>query len=155
MRSPLHRELQMKLPFDSLETEVYLNLNRTHAILGAKSMHILKDEGLSLPQYNVLRILRGAGGEGLPSGQISERMVTRVPDVPRLIDRLMKQGLLKRRRCSKDRRIVYAIISQKGLALLGRLDKPVSSSNKQRFKHMTQKELTQLNDLLTKARAMA
>jgi len=153
MNSPLHKELKMKVSFDSLETEVFLNLSRTYSVLAAGAEKCLKGAGLTGVQYNVLRILRGAGADGIPSLEIGKRMVTRVPDVTRLVDRLLKQGLVERRRCNEDRRVVFAMITAKGKVLLKKLDQPVSTQNKDRFKHMSKKKLKLLNELLVEARS--
>ena len=93
MRGKLKEEIKQTKPFDNLEVEVYLNLLRTTQALEDHVARALKAEGLSSPQYNVLRILRGAGEEGLSCGEISSRMVQRVPDVTRLLDRLEALGV--------------------------------------------------------------
>ena len=113
---------------------------------------MLKAEELSATQYNVLRILRGAP-EGLPCGEIANRMITRDPDVTRLLDRLEKRGLISRWRDTKDRRMVMARITVDGLKLLARLDEPVQESHRKQLGHLGKERLRALSDLLAVARA--
>ena len=107
---------------------------------------------MSEPQYNVLRILRGVGGCGLPSTEIGARMIARVPDVTRLVDRLEAVGYVERCRISQDRRVVQVKITEKGLKTLAEMDEPVLSLNKKLLRHMTRTELDELSRLLVKAR---
>lgn len=151
-RSRLREEIQQGRPFETLELEVYLNLRRTHDRLSACVNDLLKAEGISQPQYNALRILRGAGEEGLPSLAVAERMVTRVPDVTRLLERLAKNGLLVRERQESDRRVVRNLLTDKGRELLSRLDEPIRQVHRTVLGHMRQEELLQLNRLLERAR---
>jgi DNA-binding MarR family transcriptional regulator len=109
--------------------------------------------GLSGPQYNVLRILRGASGEGLPCLEIAGQMITRMPDITRLVDRLEGSGLVERARTDADRRIVLVRITSAGLELLARLDQPVLDTHKQAMLMLDANELRELIRLLTKARA--
>src|SRR5437867_12720314 len=106
----LKDEIKKKKPFDNPAEEAYLNLLRTTTMLAADFERLFKQAGLSEPQYNVLRILRGAGGGGtglgLPCLEIASRMITRVPDITRLVDRLEAAGLVERSRTSEDRRVV-------------------------------------------------
>jgi len=99
-------------------------------------------------QYNVLRILRGAA-DGLPCGEISNRMITRDPDITRLLDRLEKRGFISRSRESKDRRTVTARLTSEGYSLLARLDEPVQDTHRQQLGHLSDKRLRELSDLLT------
>jgi DNA-binding MarR family transcriptional regulator len=115
-------ELKQTKPFAVPEEELHLSLIRTTDLLGRGFGMLLKDRGISSPQYNVLRILRGAGEAGLPCGEIASRMVTRDPDVTRLLDRLEQRGLITRGRAAGDRRVVSARTTQAGLALVGELD---------------------------------
>jgi len=108
-----------------LEEHAYTALLRTADQLQARFAVWLKPRGLSPTQYNALRILRGAGADGLPCSQIGERMLTHDPDITRLVDRLAKKGWVARVRDPKDRRVVRAHITKKGLALLAELDKPL------------------------------
>src|SRR5437868_13403260 len=106
------------------EEMAFLDLLRTTDMLSRPLAQVLKTEDLSSTQYNVLRILRGTP-EGLTCGEISSRMITREPDITRLLDRLEKRGLISRRRDAKDRRVVMARITPEGMKLLARLDEPV------------------------------
>jgi DNA-binding MarR family transcriptional regulator len=148
----LKDEIKKKKPFDHPEEEAYLNLLRTTTVLYAHFEAMLKQSGLSEPQYNVLRILRGVGGCGVPCTEIGARMITRVPDVTRLVDRLEAAGLVERCRIAEDRRVVQVKITAKGLAELAELDEPLVALNKKLLAHMTRKELDDLIRLLEKAR---
>jgi DNA-binding MarR family transcriptional regulator len=139
-------------PIQTAEQATFINLLQTHRHVLSGLNDLLKGYNLSEPQYNVLRILRGAGPEGLPCQRISERMVTRVPDVTRLIDRLASSGLVTRRRSSADRRIVTVRVTEGGLALLRKLDEPVLEMHKQQFGVLTSMELYELNRLLVTVR---
>ncbi len=150
--SRLQAELKQTKPFASPEVEAFLNLRRTCDRLHGTIRQLLKAQGISEPQYNALRILRGAGPDGLPSLAVADRMVTRVPDITRLLDRLERAGLAKRDRSANDRRVVRARVTRKGLSLLKRLDEPLVKSHKQLLGHMSRKELAELNRLLVKAR---
>jgi DNA-binding MarR family transcriptional regulator len=113
---------------------------------------MLKVEDLSATQYNVLRILRGAP-DGLPCGEIADRMITRDPDVTRLLDRLEKRGLISRWREAKDRRMVLAGITADGLKLLARLDEPVTQTHRKQLGHLGKDRLRALAAMLEAARA--
>ena len=111
------------------EEAVFLDLLRTTDLLSRGLALLLRSEDLSATQYNVLRILRGSP-EGLPCGEIANRMITRDPDITRLLDRLEKRGLISRCRETKDRRMVMARITPEGLKLLARLDEPVRNAHR-------------------------
>jgi len=113
---------------------------------------VLRGEELSPTQYNVLRILRGAL-EGLPCGEIAHRMITRDPDVTRLLDRLERRGLISRCRETKDRRTVMARITPEGLKVVGRLDEPVLAAHRRQLGHLGRERLAALTELLTVARS--
>src|SRR3954464_2829510 len=117
----LQAEIKKKRPFESPAEEAYLNLIRTYGMLETDFNRLFKQHGISEPKYNVLRILRGAGGDGLPSLEIASRMITRVPDVTRIVDRLETQGLVRRERTQADLRVVVVSITKKGLDLLSKL----------------------------------
>ncbi len=150
--STLRKDLQLSRDFDSPEQEALLNLLRTAGHLAGDLDRIFKTYGLSQPLYNVLRILRGQQGEGLPCSHIGERMVTRVPDVTRLIDKLIKLGFASRERSTTDRRVVLISITRPGLALLAKMDKPVNEQDRAALAHLSARELKDLNRLLVKAR---
>lgn len=155
---PLQRDLKKKHGFDAPEQEAYLNLARTHAALHGPFTRLFKEHGLSEAAYNILRVLRGVrrhpeqGRDMLPCGEVGDRLVTRVPDVTRLIDRLVEAGLVERARAEEDRRVVLARITTEGLALLRKLDRPVIELHRATLGHLTRDELRRFNTLLEKAR---
>jgi DNA-binding MarR family transcriptional regulator len=153
MMSRLQEELKQSKPFDSPEVEAYLNLVRSAALLTRQQEEVLKQQGLTSSLYNVLRIVRGAGGDGIPSTSVADRMVSRVPDVTRLVDRLVALGLVERHRTDADRRLVILRLSTSGASLLTELDEPTAALHKGQLAHMTRDELVRLNELLVKARA--
>jgi DNA-binding MarR family transcriptional regulator len=134
------------------EEAAFLDLLRTADILSRRLIPVLKAEDLSATQYNVLRILRGAG-EGLACGEIASRMITRDPDVTRLLDRLEKRGLISRCRETKDRRTVMARITPEGLKLLARLDEPVQAAHRKQLGHLGRERLRTLTEVLRVARS--
>jgi DNA-binding MarR family transcriptional regulator len=151
-KSALQHELRKKRPFASPEVEASLNLVRTQDQLQGEFARLFDEHGLSPAQYNVLRILRGHVGEGLPCQEIAAQMVTRMPDITRLVDRLEKAGLVERGRTHQDRRVVLVSITRAGLENLAALDGPVLELHRKLLGHMTREELTELNRLLVKAR---
>ncbi len=151
-KSRLKDEIQQTKPFATPHVEVYLNLRRTHDHLHGGVSRFLKAHGISEPQYNVLRILRGAGEDGLPCLQVSERLVTRVPDITRLLDRLETSRLVERSRSEEDGRVVIARITDKGLKLLADLDEPILTFHSRKLGHMSKAEMQTLIDLLERAR---
>ena len=136
----------------SPEEAAFLDLARTTDRLSRGPMQVLKTEDLSPTQYNVLRILRGAP-DGLPCGEIANRMITRDPDVTRLLDRLEKRQLISRCRETTDRRTVMARITTEGLKLLGRLDEPVQAAHRKQLGHLGRERLRALTELLRDARS--
>lgn len=149
----LREEIQQTKPFASVEQEAFLNLLRTADALTRQLEELFKPSGLSATQYNVLRILRGAGEGGLPCGQICLRMLTRDPDMTRMLDRLEKRDLISRWRDTVDRRVVRARISKTGLDLLHTLDKPLIEFHHRQLGHMGKTRLRQLIMLLEQARS--
>jgi DNA-binding MarR family transcriptional regulator len=136
------------------EEAVFLDLLRTCDLLARGPAQVLKAEDLSGTQYNVLRILRGSP-DGLPCGEIANRMITRDPDITRLLDRLEKRQLISRCRETKDRRMVMARIAPEGLKLLARLDEPVREAHRKQLGHLGAGRLRELTELLAAARARA
>jgi len=136
----------------SREEGAFLDLLRTTDMLTRPLIQVLKSEEVSATQYNVLRILRGAP-DGLSCGVISERMITRDPDITRLLDRLEKRGLISRSRETRDRRTVLAGITPTGLALLARLDDLVQGTHRKQLGHLGEKRLRELSELLTACRS--
>jgi DNA-binding MarR family transcriptional regulator len=152
MPRDIQSEIKQRKPFTCREEELTLNIMRTADQLQRRMGELLKTAELSATQYNVLRILRGAGNEGLACGEISERMVTRDPDITRLLDRLEKRSLVSRSREKEDRRVVTARITQAGLDLLKKLDEPVVQAHKAQLGHMDPKQQEALIRLLETAR---
>jgi MarR family transcriptional regulator, organic hydroperoxide resistance regulator len=144
-------EIQQTKPFASIEEETVVAMMKT-----MDHMRRLKagafDEDLTEQQYNVLRILRGAGKEGIPTLTVAERMIERTPGITRLMDRLEAKGLVKRDRPSTDRRQVYCFITKSGLDLLLRLDPEVELSAKRAMKKLTKGEMQTLLAILEKIR---
>jgi DNA-binding MarR family transcriptional regulator len=135
----------------TLEEATFLDLLHTADLLTRSMVGVLKAADLSPTQYNVLRILRGAR-EGLPCGEIASRMITRDPDVTRLLDRLEKRGLISRSREAKDRRTVLTRITTEGLDLLAELDGPVQEGHRKHLGHLGRERLGKLAELLQAAR---
>ena len=150
MKTPTHsRERQRPAPCP--EEAAFLELLRTTDTLSRPLSQLLKAEDLSSNQYNVLRILRGTPG-GLPCGEIGNRMITRDPDITRLLDRLEKRVLIARWRDAADRRVVMAKITPGGMKLLARLDGPVQEMHRGQLGHLGRERLRVLNGLLKAAR---
>ena len=146
MKSAVQADLKPK-PGSSPEEITHLEMMRTMEALSHRFAQVLKAEDLSSTQYNVLRILRGAS-EGLPCGEIGNRMVTRDSDITRLLDRLEKRSLVTRCRETKDRRTVWTRITPEGLELLARLDEPVRAAHLELLGHLGTRRLNLLADLL-------
>ena len=152
MGRELRDEIRQGKPFDSLEQEALLSIERTAAVLMHGFADSLKAYDITPTQYNVLRILRGAGRAGLCRNEIRDRLVAQVPDVTRLLDRLEESGLVERERAEQDRRLVTTRITKAGLALLGRLDHPVAQSHRERLGHLSAAQLRSLIGLLAQVR---
>ena len=152
MVTKLQKELKQNKSFKSLEEEVILNIARTAEYLGSSLAGIFKAANLTPTQYNVLRILRGAGAEGLSCSEISERMVTKESDITRLLDRIESQGLISRERPANNRRLVITSITDEGLRVLAELDAPVDENNQRLVGHLGKEKLKTLNELLEAVR---
>ena len=137
---------------DCPEEAAFLDLLRTTDLLSRGPAQVLRSEDLSATQYNVLRILRGAP-EGLACGEIARRMITRDPDITRLLDRLEKRGLISRCRETRDRRTVLARITADALKLLTRLDEPVQEVHRRQLGHLGRERLRALAELLYATRS--
>jgi len=135
----------------SPEEAAFLDLLRTADILTRSAIEVLKGEDLSSTQYNVLRILRGAP-EGLACGEIAGRLITRDPDITRLLDRMEKRSLISRARESRDRRMVLARLTPEGRKLVDRLDEPVQKMHRKLLGHLGKERLRALAELLAAAR---
>ena len=152
MPTTLLDELRQRTPFASLAEEAHLNLSRTEAVLQEGIERVLKPHGVSATQYNVLRILRGAGGKGLCRHEIRDRLLTRMPDVTRLLDRMEEAGLVTRERDAADRRLVTTRLTARGRKLVDALDGPVAEEHERQLGHLDDKQLRTLVRLLTLVR---
>lgn len=153
MPAKLKDEIRQSKPFASLEQEAFLSLGRTWAVLDHAFSEAIKPYGITLTQYNVLRILRGAGEAGLCRADIMQRLIAKVPDATRLLDRLEEAGLIARERGSADRRFVNTTITKAGLKLLASLDEPVQALHRRHLSDLTKSEQRSLIDLLARVRA--
>lgn len=149
----LQSEIRQNVPFRSLAEEAHLSIIRTADILSRAGASLLKEYGLTSTQYNVLRILRGAGTEGLPSGEVADRMITREPDITRLLDRMETRGWVHRRKDPEDRRITRAWITLAGRELTDGLDAPVAELQQRTIGTLGEAKLAELSDLLGSVRA--
>jgi DNA-binding MarR family transcriptional regulator len=139
-------------PQAALEARVFVSLLRTADALARGAEALLKPYSLSATQYNILRILRGAGEKGLACGEVGCRLISRDPDITRLLDRMESRGWIARAREAQDRRVVKTRITEEGLRLLDELDKPVHELHRRQLCHLPAKELRQLSNLLDRAR---
>lgn len=156
----LREEVGKRDPFESLAQEAYLSVQRTASVLSSAFTRLFREHGLSEATYNVLRILRGArsertGGGSRTCSEIGELMVSPVPDVTRLVDRLEARGLVKRARGADDKRVVRVEITKKGLDVLATLDGPVMALHERQLGSMTKTDLARLVLLLARARQSA
>jgi len=147
----LQREIKKKQPFDLPEQEAVLNVLRTADQLQIRFARLFRRFGLTPQQYNILRILRGEG-RPLPILEIAARMITVVPGITGLIDRLEAASLVERKRCDQDRRVIYVAIALQAVEILAQIDAPLNELHKKILGHMTAEELTSLSRLLEKAR---
>ena len=148
----LQTELKQTKPFSSTEEEAHLAVLRTAAVIERQMAHVLKEFGLTLTQYNVLRILRGAGGEGLCRNEVGERLIREVPDVTRLLDRMKAQKLIRRVRSTEDRRMVRTEITPKGLEILAQLDNRIRAAHCAGLSHIGAERLQELLKTLAEIR---
>lgn len=152
MASKLQDELKQQKPFPNKAEEVFLNILRTATALEDSIAKLFKSVELTATQYNVLRILRGAGPEGIPCREISERMITKDSDITRLLDRLEARNLVLRTREKRDRRVIITRITEQGLNLLSQLDEPIEQYHQNNLGHLSTEQLDQLSALLALAR---
>ena len=148
MAGKLKSELKQTKEFTRIEEEANLNIIRTAEFLMAAMAEVMKQESLTLTQYNALRILRGAGEKGLMCVEIGERMVTKESDITRLLDRLETRGLVSRERPADNRRVVITRITAEGSKLLSRLDQPVANANVKLSGRLSKTQLTSLIEIL-------
>lgn len=155
-RYPMFEEIQHQLkqtkPFSSREEAVYLGIQIIADEQRARFNDLFKSKDLTGAQYNVLRILRGAGTAGISCREIGERMINRDSDITRMLDRLEARKLITHERQTDDRRVVLTFISKAGLGLLAELDRPVEDLHRSLLGHLNEKELDSLLKLLGKAK---
>ncbi len=154
MPTQLQQELKQTRPFPRPESEALVSLMRTAAVLEHALGEALKPLGLTMTQYNVLRILRGAGERGHCGRDVGERLISQVPDVPRLLDRMEEMGLISRERDPSDRRHVTARITAEGLQLLDEATPVLEQIEQQRFGHFGEDDLRVLIELLGTVRTV-
>ena len=152
LMTSLKEELRQAKGFRSLPEEAFLNVARTEAVLSDGLDRVLGPHGLSLTQYNVLRMLRGAGSDGLCRNEIRDRLITRMPDVSRLLDRMEAAGLVHRVRSADDRRLVNTTLTERGSALVEQLDADVAAVHARQLGHLDETQLRSLIELLSLAR---
>jgi MarR family transcriptional regulator, organic hydroperoxide resistance regulator len=148
----IERELKQRKPFRTRNEEAAVALMRTADLVRRTLAQVIEPHGITPQQYNVLRILRGAGTEGLPTLEIAERMIEQTPGITRLIDRLETKRLVVRERCPTDRRQVFCRITPEGMELLAGLDEPVRRADSGALSALTEHELGSLLGLLDKTR---
>ncbi|MEO6444948.1 MAG: MarR family transcriptional regulator [Gemmatimonadaceae bacterium] len=153
MTMTLREELRQTKPFTSLEQEAFLSIIRTSVRLQDSFELMLKPYGVTATQYNVLRILRGAGEKGLCRNEVRERLVSRMPDVTRLLDRMEEAGWVARDRNTEDRRLVSTRLTKAGRELVDSLDKPDEEDSRRRLGHLSESQLRTLVELLALARS--
>lgn len=153
MPKSLQEELKQSKPFASLEVEAYVSLMRTYAVLSQPVNDLFKSFGITQTLYNLMRIIRGGPAEGVPCAIIADRLVTRVPDVTRLVDRAVEAGLVERNRPESDRRVVLLTLTPKGIALLNDMQEPMLQAHHAQMKGLNKDELAVLVDLLARLRA--
>jgi len=152
MTQTLQSEIKKKHPFELAEHEAMLNILRTADQLQIRFSRLFRSFGLTPQQYNVLRILRGEG-RALPILEIAARMITVVPGITGLVDRLESARLVERKRCDQDRRVIYVAIAPRALEILAEIDGPLTELHKGVLGHLSNEELTTLSRLLEKARS--
>jgi MarR family transcriptional regulator, organic hydroperoxide resistance regulator len=148
----LRDEIRQTRPFESPAQEAILSLFRTTDMLQRMFSKIVEPHGISLQQYNVLRILRGAGKQGIPTLDIADRMVEQTPGITRLLDKLEAKQLVRRERCPEDRRQVLCWINGRGLRLLAQIDKPAVSTGSKAMEPLSAEALRSLISNLDKIR---
>ena len=149
----IQEEIKQTKPFSSLEEEALLNIARTFHTVSLPFSNAIQKYDLTGQQYNVLRIMRGAGAQGLPCGEISNRMITCDSDITRLLDRLDKGEYIKRYRPETDRRVVIAQITEKGKEILVELDEPLKELHRKLLGKMKRENLKTLISLLEEVRS--
>ena len=149
----LREEIRQSKPFESSAQEAILALYRTTDLMQRRFSRVIEPYGISLQQYNVLRILRGAGKQGTPTLEIADRMIQQTPGITRLLDKLETKRLVRRERCPEDRRQVLCWITKDGLDLLARLDQPIREIGRHGMEPLTIAEQRALIAMLERVRA--
>ncbi len=150
----VQREIKQRIPFGSSAEEATVALIRTADRLRSLLGSVVEPHGITIQQYNVLRILRGAGARGLPTLEIGERLIERTPGTTRLVDQLVRRGFVARHRETDDRRVVRCVITPDGLGSLKALDKKVRAADRRAMDVLNQRELAQLIGHLDRLRAV-
>jgi DNA-binding MarR family transcriptional regulator len=155
MSGKLQAEIKQAKPFARLEEEAFVNLIRTADRLMSAQAQLMKGWDLSPTQYNVLRILRGSGPDGLCCGEVGERLITRDPDITRLLDRMEARGLVTRARDRKDRRVITVRITDEGLRILDDMQPALEAFSREHLGRLSEEQLRSFIDLLELAREKA
>ncbi len=140
--------------YRSSEEKAILNILRTAEYLASALSEVFKGADLTLTQYNVLRILRGAESEGLSCSEISERMITKESDITRLLDRLENRGFISRERPETNRRMVITRLTETGRGVLAELDEPVDSANRRLMEPIGKAKVKALSETLEEVRGL-
>ena len=151
--TPLQREIRQRRPFPSVAQEGVVSVMRTADLLRRRMAALVEPHGITVQQFNVLRILRGGGPDGLPTLEVGARMVEETPGITRLLDRLESKGLVRRQHCPTDRRQHLCWITKEGLDLLASLDEPVVTHSREMLSGLTREEQSRLVSLLDRVRA--
>lgn len=149
----LQTELVQRRPFHSVRAEVSVSILRTAALIERHFAQVVARTGITIQQYNVMRILRGAGDEGMPTLVIRDRMIHEAPGITRLLDKLEKAGLARRERTSSDRRQVFCFITERGLAVLDELEEEMREADDVAVGTLTEAEQRELIKLLERVRS--
>ena len=151
--TPLQREIRQRRPFPSVAQEAVVSVIRTADLLQRQMAALVEPFGITVQQFNVLRILRGGGPEGLPTLEVGARMIEVTPGITRLLDRLEAKGLVRRQRCPKDRRQHLCWITQEGLGVLTSLDGPIVKHSGEILRGLNREEQSHLIRLLDQVRS--
>ena len=146
-------EIAQRRPFHSVKAEIAVSILRTAALLERHFAQVVARTGVTIQQYNVLRILRGAGSEGLPTLVIRDRMIHEAPGITRLLDKLEKAGLARRERTASDRRQVFCFITEQGLAVVNELEQEMRDADEAAVGNLSDAEQRQLLTLLEGVRS--
>lgn len=154
-RPRLREEIRQTRPFASRAQEITIALLRTADVVRRRLAQVVESERVTLQQYNVLRILRGARDQPLSALEIGDRLIEQTPGVSRLVDRLVSKKLVRRDRASTDRRMIECFVTERGLELLARLDAAVTRADEDAVAALSARELNGLGEMLSRIRAAA